>query len=147
MTVLHDYEPTPHSPLTESEAFSGTVVGRQGGLQDKALKDLAKTMRERFNTIVEHATMRITKGDEAMQEADDLDDLYDDTNYDEREIEALPRALACLEVAIEESGYRDPRLGELKSFGYVALGVVLKELDRYKITTFGSMSGLPRMFT
>lgn len=88
--------------------------------------------------------MRITKGDEAMREAEDLDNLmqYDDAL---REIEALPRALACLEVAVTEHGYRDAKLGELKSFRYVALGVVLRELDRYRITTFGSRSGLPRM--
>lgn len=134
----------PHSPLSETEAFAGQIVGRQGGLQDKPLKDLAKTMRERFNTLVEHATMRITKGDEAMREVEDLDDLYDDTHYDERELEALPRALACLEVAVEEGGYRDAKLGELKSFGYVVLSVVLRELDRYRVTTFGSRSGLPR---
>lgn len=134
----------PHSPLSETEAFAGQIVGRQGGLQDKPLKELAKTMRERFNTLVEHATMRITKGDEAMREVEDLDLLYDDIHYDERELEALPRALACLEVAVTESGYRDAKLGELKSFGYVALGVVLRELDRYRVTTFGSMSGLPR---
>lgn len=101
-------------------------------------------MRERYNTLVEHATMRITKGDEAMQEVDDLDDLYD-VLYDDREQEALPRALACLDVAVNESGYFDPKLGELKSFGYVALCAALREMDRYRVTTFGSRSGLPRM--
>jgi hypothetical protein len=101
-------------------------------------------MRERFGMVVEHTIMRITKGDEAMSRVDYLDELLLE-DYDEREIEALPRALACLEVAATESGYKDRKLGELKSFLYVAAGVCLRELDRYRVTTFGSLSGLPRV--
>lgn len=105
-------------------------------------------MRERFATVVEHTIVRITKGDEAMKDAEYMDELMtleDDEHYDERELEALPRALACLEVAVNESGYKDRKVGELNSFEYVAAGVCLRELDRYRVTTFGSLSGLPRV--
>ncbi|EGP83253.1 RNA-directed RNA polymerase [Zymoseptoria tritici IPO323] len=146
--LLVDYEPSPHSPLSEIEVFAGQILGRVAGPQGNTLRDLAKTMRERFATVVEHTIVRITKGDEAMKDAEYMDELMtleDDEHYDERELEALPRALACLEVAVNESGYKDRKVGELNSFEYVAAGVCLRELDRYRVTTFGSLSGLPRV--
>lgn len=99
--------------------------------------------RDRFALVAEYIILRITKGDDAMhQAADDMDSLYESV-YDDREFEALPRAMACLEVAVTEPGYEDRRLGELKTFKYIAAAVCLKELERYRITTFGSYSGLP----
>lgn len=145
VNILYDFEPTPHRPLSESEAFAGQILGRQSGPQGKPLRELAQTMRERFETIVEHTVMRMTKGDEAINEVDDIDDL-NESRYDDREIEALPRAIACLDVAINQAGYRDRQLGELKSFKYIAAACCLRELDRYRITTFGSYSGLPKGF-
>lgn len=139
LDILYYYEPTPRSPVSEAEAFAGTILGRQGGAQGKPLRELSKTMREHFEAVVEYAIMRIVKGDQAMQAVEDLDDLYD-----EREFEALPRAIACLSVAVEEPGWKDRQVGELKSFKYVAAGVCLRELARYRITTFGLYT-LPRV--
>lgn len=142
--MLYDYEPSPHSPLSEAEAFAGEVLGRQAGAQDRQLRELSKTMRERFDTMLQFIEARITKGDEVLHEIEDFDDLYD-AHYSEREFEALPRAVACLVVAVDEKGYEDKKLGEMKSFRYIAAGVCLRELERYRITTFGSHSGLPPM--
>jgi hypothetical protein len=86
--------------------------------------------------------MRITKGDQ-MEGVDDLDLLYDDDNID-REVEALPRAIACLEFAVEEPGLFDCQLGTLQSFKYIAAGVCLREYERYRWMTLGS-SVLPRV--
>lgn len=127
-------------PLTETEVFTGTILGRQGGAQGKTLRELSKTMRETFESVAEHTVMRIIKGDAAMQEAEYLDELFDD-----REIESLPRAIACLVAAIDEPGLSDHRIGELKSFRYLAAGVCLMELERYRITTFGTVGPLPRV--
>ena len=99
-------------------------------------------MRERFEAVVEYTIMRIVKGDEQMQGLSDLDLLYDDSL--DRELEALPRAIACLANAMEERGEEDRQLGELESFRYVAAGVCLRELQRYRINTFGSYV-LPRI--
>lgn len=144
--MLHDFEPSPHHPVSEPEAFAGEILGRQSGAQSKLLREQGKAMRERFGTIVEYAVLRITKGDDAMRDAEELDDLYDlyDTydTYDEREVEALPRAIACLENSVQEKGYVDRRLGELKSWRYVAAAVALREAERYLVTTFGSRVGL-----
>ena len=93
-------------------------------------------MRERFEAVVEYTVMRIVKGDEQMRGLSDLDLLYDDSL--DRELEALPRAIACLANGVEEHGSEDRQLGELQSFKYVAAGVCLRELERYRITTFGS---------
>lgn len=141
--IMHDFEPSPHNPLTETEVFAGSILGRQGGVQGKPLRELSKTMRERFGTVVEYAGMRIIKGDEIMQATEYLDDLYE--TYSDREIEALPRAIACLQVAEQEQSYRRRRdVGELKSFAYLAAAACLRELERYRITTFG-VYGLPPM--
>ena len=131
--ILYDYAPSVHMPLSEQEAFAGTILGRKGGAQNKPLRELGKTMRERFDAIVEYTVMRIVKGDEQMSGVNDLDLLYDDSI--DREVEALPRAIACLTVAVEEKGAEDRMLGELQSFKYVAAGVCLRELERYMITT------------
>ena len=93
-------------------------------------------MRERFQDVVEYTIMRIVKGDEQMLSVADLDVLYDDGL--DREVEALPRAIACLVDAVEEHSTEDRQLGELQSFKYSAAGVCLRELGRYRITTFGS---------
>ena len=84
-------------------------------------------MRERFEAVCEYYTMRIIQGDAAMHQTEYLDALYD---VEEREIEAWPRAIACLVVACRERGLPDYRLGELKSFKYLAAATCLRELER-----------------
>ena len=66
----------------------------------------------------------------------DLDVLYDDSLR--RELEALPRAIACLTIAVGEHGYVDRQLGEIQSFKYIAAGVCIRELERFRVTTLGS---------
>ena len=140
--IMYSHCPTSHTCLSEQEVFSGTILGRQGGAQGKPLRELSQTMRERFESVGEYAMLRIIKGDQhAVQAA--LAAGVDD-GYDDREIEAFPRAIACLEVAVQESGLADRQAGELKSFGYIAAGVCLREWRRYLITTFGVRS-LPRV--
>ncbi|GAB1736230.1 hypothetical protein NU219Hw_g6903t1 [Hortaea werneckii] len=141
--LAYQFEPTARSPLSEHEIFAGSILGRQGGQQGKGLREMGKSMRERFETVVEYATARMIYGDVAVQKANDLDDLPDQAGR-EREFEALPRAIACLYVAVTEKGYSDRQMGEMKSFGYVAAGVALREMLRFRITTFGSYV-LPRI--
>jgi len=128
-------------PLSEAEAFSGTILGRQGGAQGKPLRELSKQLRERFDAVAEYTIIRIIHGDAAIEATEYMDELYD---VDEREFEAWPRAIACLAVAVEQTGVRDYRLGELESFRYLAAAVCLGEFQRYLITTLGRYS-LPRL--
>lgn len=136
LDLLYSYAPSVHEPLSEQEAFAGTILGRKGGAQSKPLRELSKNLRERFEAVVEYTIMRIVKGDEQMRGLGDLDLLYDDSL--DREVEALPRAIACLANAVEERGLRDRQMVELQSFKYIAAGACLRELERYRITTFGS---------
>lgn len=131
-------------PLSEAEAFAGTILGRQAGAQGKPLRELSKTMRERFATVAEYYTMRMIHGDVAMHQAEYLDDLYD---LEEREIEAWPRSIACLVVACYEphAGIKDYRLGELKSFKYIAAATCLNEFERTR-KGLGKFGPLPRRF-
>lgn len=140
--ILYNYAPSIHMPLSEQEAFAGTILGRKGGAQNKPLRELGKTMRERFEDVLEYTAMRIIKGDQQMSNVGDLDVLYDDGL--DREVEALPRAIACLAMAVEVEGAQIQQLGELQSFKYVAAGVCLRELERYMLTTVGR-SILPRV--
>lgn len=130
-------------PVSEHEAFAGTILGRQTGTQGKPLRELSKTMRERFEAVVEYTVRRIVKGDEQMHGLGDIDLLYDEDSLD-REVEALPRAMACLIVALEEQGRADRVLGPQQCFAYVVAGVCLKELERFRITTLRSYV-LPRV--
>nr|OQO31968.1 hypothetical protein B0A51_00309 [Rachicladosporium sp. CCFEE 5018] len=135
LDVLYNYSPTAGTPLSETEVFSGNILGRQGGAQGKPLRELGMQMRERFEPVAEYCRVRIVHGNQVIHATEYLDELYD---MNEREIEAIPRAIACLSVGI------DPRLGELKSFQYIAAAVCLQELLRYRITTFG-MYTLPKL--
>ena len=135
LDILYYNSPTANVPLTEIEVFSGTILGRHGGAQGKPLRELSKNMRERFEPVVEYARSRMLKGDAVVQAVNDLEELFD---VKEREIEALPRAIACLSVALDEAGCVDRLVGELKSFRYIAAATCLEELLRYRITTFGS---------
>lgn len=98
-------------------------------MQGKALRELSKAMREQFSAVCEYTTMRIVKGDEQMAGVADLDQLFDQPGL-EREVEALPRAIACLEVAIEGEEREDRDLGKLQSFKYIAAGICLEQLER-----------------
>lgn len=127
-------------PLSEAEAFAGTILGRQEGAQGKPLRELSKTMRDRFATVAEYYTMRMIHGDAAMHQAEYLDDLYD---LEEREIEAWPRTIACLVIACGEPGLKDYRLGELKSFKYIAAANCLNEFERTR-KGLGKFTTLPK---
>ncbi|KAK1825029.1 hypothetical protein LTR12_000570 [Friedmanniomyces endolithicus] len=137
LDIMYNYCPTLHTHLSEQEVFSGTILGRQGGAQGKSIRELSKTMRERFEAVTEYAVLRITRGDQATAQGVTVVEEEQYEGYDDREIEGLPRAIACLEVAVRERGWVDRKAGELRSFGYVAAGVCLRELRRYMITTFG----------
>lgn len=138
LEILYQYSPTINEPLSETEGFAGTILGRQGGAQGKPLRELSKTMRERFDTVAEYYAMRMIYGDDEVQKY--LDGLYD---LPEREIEAWPRTIACLVAACQEEGLHDYRLGELKSFKYIAAASCLKEFERTR-RGLGRFGPLPR---
>ncbi|GAB7352148.1 hypothetical protein MBLNU459_g2637t1 [Dothideomycetes sp. NU459] len=132
--VLYEYAPSPHHPLTESELFAGTILGRAGGATNKRLQEMTNTMRARFDEILEFTVSRIVDGDDD----DDAGDAGD------RDDEALPRAIACLAAGMREDGLWDRKLGVLRSWRYVAAGVCLREMKRWRILGSGFVT-LPRV--
>ena len=78
-----------------------------------------------------------------MHVVSDIDALYEETEID-REVEALPRAIACLREGVKNPGHHDPRLGELQSFKYIAAGVCLRELELMR-RRLGQRPVLPRV--
>lgn len=74
-------------------------------------------MRERFEEILGFTVSRIVNGD---------------VDGSDRNDEALPRAIACFAVGVEESSLYDRKLGaELKSWKYIAAGICLREMKRW----------------
>ena len=126
---MYDYEPSSNIPLSEQEAFAGTILGRKDGAQSKQLDELTRAMRNNFEAVAAHTVLRVVKGDQQSYSLDDIEVIYDAEGL-ERDIEALPRAIACLQVSVEGSGGGHRRLGELQSFKYIAAAVCLMELER-----------------
>lgn len=92
-------------------------------------------MCERFEAVVNYNVTRILKGNGV--EIADAEDSPQEIDCSDCEATALPRAIACLAVAVEDQGIVDRRMGEMQSFKYIAAGVCLRELKRYRLTTFG----------
>jgi hypothetical protein len=122
--ALHTYAPGPGSPLTEHEMLSGVILGRTEGIANRRVRDLSRTMRERFEELMQSTSSCVIKGywDE---------DYLGSENIDDRDTEALPRALACLAIGMDEDGTWDKAVGEVKSWKYIAAGIVLREMSRF----------------
>lgn len=86
-------------------------------------------MREQLEEVLTFTISRIIDGD------------YDDNDRNE---EALPRALACLSVGMMESAGGDKKVGELQSWKYIAAGVCLREMKRWFAVDMGRYA-LPRV--
>ncbi|KAI4717300.1 RNA-directed RNA polymerase [Aureobasidium sp. EXF-10727] len=89
---LYQFASSPRHPLTETEIFSGTILGRDGSKQSKRVRETTQAMREQLEEVLTFTISRIIDGD------------YDD---DDRNEEALPRALACFAVGMNEQSDGD----------------------------------------
>ena len=114
--TAHQYCLQPHQPLSELEVFSGTILVHSGGRQNRRVREFNTGMKERFERDAAFFVDRM---------------LYGDYEH-EGKAEALERSLACLAVAMEEPARVARRIGELKSFRYVAAAVCLKEVERFQ---------------
>ena len=80
------------------------------------MRETTQAMREHLEEVLTFTISRIIDGD------------YDDNDRNE---EALPRALACLAVGMTESADRDKKVDELQSWKHIAAGVCLREMKRW----------------
>ena len=124
----------PSQYLTEVEVFVGDILGRYGP-QSKRQRDASLGMKERFERDVRFIVDCIIKEDQSAEGA--------------KSKEALPRSIACLSIAVTESRPRR-RVGTLRSFGYVAAAVCLRELahvegyQAFKLPKVGISSRVPQ---
>ncbi|KAG9562824.1 RNA-directed RNA polymerase, partial [Aureobasidium melanogenum] len=126
---LYQFASSPRHPLTETEIFSGTILGRDGGKQSRRVRETTQAMREQLEEVITFTISRIIDGD------------YDDNDRNE---EALPRAIACLAVGMDEQPMGDKKVGELQSWKYIAAGVCLREIKRWFAIDMGRHA-LPRV--
>jgi hypothetical protein len=105
---MTEYSQHPSRPLSELEAFTGNILGKTG-VPNKHQRELSKTMKEKFNEDSTFIVNSIVK------------------NGEEHSDEALPMAMACLAVSLEETNSYNSHV-RLSSFKYVAAAVCLREV-------------------
>ncbi|KAF2838607.1 RdRP-domain-containing protein [Patellaria atrata CBS 101060] len=125
LDVMASYSPHHKYPLTELEVFSGSILGKSAGANNKRVREQATAMKERFERDVEFTVERITQGEE------------------EHGAEALDLAIACFAIGVQEPGARvqKGRPETLKSWTYVAAGVCLGEMEKFRFKATGLKYG------
>lgn len=107
---MYNYSTHPSFHLTELEVFAGNVIGKAGA-QNKRQRENSMDMREKFNRDLYFIRDYIRYGSS--------EELHD----------PLERSIACLSLAVEQERRKWPKVGWLKSFGWVAAAVCLKEVE------------------
>jgi len=131
---MFEYGPRPQQPLSEVEVFVGNILGKNGA-QTRRQRELSMSMKERFEAELSFTIKCITKTANYLD--DDEDDVDGETNDDrvlERSEQALALSMACLWVALNDEAevweYGKRGKVELRSFGYVAAAICLKEAGK-----------------
>lgn len=112
--ILLQYAVHEAYPLRELELYTGRLLGKTSG---KRAKENLSALKERFECDYAYFRDYIIFGGEGEE--------------DGGKVEALPRSIACLQVALDEPGQSYPKSGILKGFAYVAAGICFKELDEF----------------
>ncbi|EON67049.1 hypothetical protein W97_06166 [Coniosporium apollinis CBS 100218] len=115
--MMSTYSTHPSQPLSEFEVFSGSILGKCAGAQNKRVRENNAKMKEQFERDVTFWVERITHGDDGDRE------------------EALARSIAALHVGMEEGSRmagKGRRRAELRSWRYIAAAVCLKEVERFQ---------------
>ena len=131
---MFEYGPRPQYPLSEVEVFVGNILGKTGA-QTTRQRELSMSMKERFEADLSFTVKCITKYADYLYDGEDYEDgeANDDGVMEKRE-QAFALSMVCLWVVLnEEAGvWEYGRRGkvQLRSFGYVAAAVCLKEADK-----------------
>jgi hypothetical protein len=129
---MFEYGPRPHKLLSEVEVFVGNILSKTGA-QTKRQRDLSISMKERFEAGLSLTIRYITRNyDYSYDEGDE--EIHANGNKEAIE-HALAVSMACLWVAVHEEAevweYGKRGRVELRSFGYVAAAVCLKEAEKF----------------
>ncbi|KAF4305332.1 RNA-dependent RNA polymerase eukaryotic-type [Botryosphaeria dothidea] len=115
LDIMSDYSTHSQYPLSELEVFGGNIIGKSTGAQNRRTRERTMEMNQRFERDVAFTVERITQGDDGDRD------------------EALARAIACFAVGMKEPRKVSKRVGELRSWKYVAAAVCLREIELFKI--------------
>ncbi len=123
---MYEYGPRPKVPLSEVEVFIGNILGKTGALTPRQ-RELAMSMKERFEDVLVSTVRRMTGRDS------DEEEVGEDAGSKTKE-GRLGVCIACLRLALGQEGKSVGAVGKgkgsLRSFGYVAASVCLKEVQR-----------------
>lgn len=121
--TIYQYSTHPAHPLQELEVFAGVIIGKNGA-QSKRQKEYSKGMREKFEEDVTFTVERIVG------------------RVGDRAEDSLERSIACLSLSVEREEREGERTydrryersaGRLRSWGWVAASVCLREVERFTL--------------
>lgn len=132
---MFEYGPRPQCPISEVEVFVGNILGKTGA-QTTRQRELSTSMKERFEADLSFTIKCITKTCNYLYDGEDSEDgEANDGHVMGRCERALASSMACLWVALNESAkvweYGKRGKVELRSFGYVAAAICLKEAEKF----------------
>ncbi|OCK84898.1 RdRP-domain-containing protein [Lepidopterella palustris CBS 459.81] len=110
--TMDQYSIHPTQPLRELEVFSGSILGKSMGAQNRRVRASAAEMKERFERDVAYIVNWIMQGDDGDRD------------------EAFARSIACFANAMLEAGNYEKK--RLKSWRYVSAAVCLQELESFR---------------
>lgn len=150
MNTAWKFSPHPDRPLSESEVFCGTILGRNGGIPSRPTRESNFDMKDEFNTQVSDTVEWILRGEDFNTE--DVEDGGDEgsaldglENNMSRHLtigeeadpfwtsQRLERCIACFMVPFDkrEPGESFRMMGHIKSFQYIAAALCLRELKEF----------------
>ena len=110
------YSTHPPHFISEVEVFSGNIIGKNGA-QNKRQREFSASMKEKHERDVDSTVKCIIQGEGNSGNS-----------------EALERSIAALWVGCNVVRVRK-KVGTLVSFGWIAAGVCLKEVEKFQLGT------------
>lgn len=120
------YSEHPTKPLTELEAFTGTILNKSGAQNNRQREASIKLKQD-----VDRTSAWITG---EMRRARHVDDANGSEGKGRRsKFDSLYRCMACVKVSDEQRAcQRDSRRGQLQSFKVIAACALLTELSLFE---------------
>ena len=106
--TMMTYSSNPTNFVSEAEVFSGSILGKHGGLS-KRQREMSKDMKKKFDRDVDYTVQCIKKGDDGDEQ------------------ESLARSIACFFLSLTTENTRR-KVGALVSFQWIAAATCLKEV-------------------
>jgi len=131
---MYQYSSHHRDPLSELEVFSGNILGRDGGVSSRRVRQNNISMKEDFNRHVSMIIHWMTDGAEDEVQSIETFGIDNDTLHLDSVV-ALERSLACLHLGLSEPGKHVRTVGALRSFVYVAAAVCSGEVEKFRAAT------------